>query len=272
MTSDTERDLAAAARVIASSKRLIAFTGAGISVESGVPTFRGEGGLWEAMDPGLLQIDRFNADPLASWVAIRALFYASRPDGTRPAPNAAHRVLAEWEARGRLSFLVTQNIDGLHAAAGSRKVAEFHGSIRELVCGRCGARVAVDGKSLDAGLLDPLPPHCAAIGVRGSACGGLLKPDFVFFGEGIPPAAYSAAFSAAESADACLIVGSTGVVYPAAEIPIVAKRSGARIIEIDPGETEFSAGISDLHLRLGAADALSRLDELVRLLAKEKTA
>jgi NAD-dependent deacetylase len=272
MKSETERDLAAAARVIASSRRLIAFTGAGISVESGVPTFRGEGGLWESMDPGLLQIDRFNADPLASWVAIRALFYAPRPDGTRPVPNAAHRVLAEWEARGLLSFLITQNIDGLHAAAGSRKVAEFHGSIRELVCGRCGGRVAVGAESLRAGLLDALPPRCAKIEARGTACGGVLKPDFVFFGEGIPPAAYSAAFSAAESADACLIVGSTGVVYPAAEIPIVAKGSGAKIIEIDPGETEFSSGVSDLHLRLGASDALSRLDGLVRLLVKENIA
>jgi len=257
MTSDAERDLAAAARVIASSKRLIAFTGAGISVESGVPTFRGEGGLWETMDPGLLQIDRFNADPLASWVAIRALFYAARPDGTRPAPNAAHRVLADWEGRGLLSFLVTQNIDGLHSAARSRKIAEFHGSIRELLCLRCGARVAAGAEALDAGLLDSLPPRCAV-------CGGILKPDFVFFGEGIPPEAYSAAFAAAESADACLIVGSTGVVYPAAEIPIIAKQAGARIIEIDPGDTEFSSQISELHIRLGASEAMARLDELVK--------
>jgi NAD-dependent deacetylase len=260
MNGDAERDLSTAARIIASSERLIAFTGAGISVESGVPTFRGEGGLWEKMDPGLLDIGRFNADPVRSWTAIRELFYAARPDGSRPEPNTAHRVLAEWERDGILSFLITQNIDGLHSAAGSRKVAEFHGSIRELVCRRCGERVAVTPEALAAGLLAVLPPRCAS-------CGAVLKPDFVFFGEGIPSDAYSAAFSAAESADACLIVGSTGVVYPAAQVPIIAKKAGAKIIEIDPGDTEFSSSISDVHIRLGASEAMARLNVLVGTLA-----
>jgi len=224
-----------------------------------VPAFRGEGGLWETMDPGLLQIDRFNADPLASWTAIRELFYMSRPE-----PNAAHRILAEWERNGWLSFLVTQNIDGLHSAALSRKIAEFHGSIRELVCCSCGGRFSVTKEALEAGLLDSLPPRCK-VGIAGEApCNGLLKPDFVFFGEGIPPAAYSSAFAAADSADVCIIIGSTGVVYPAAQVPIMAKRAGAKIIEIDPGDTEFSATIVDIHLRSGASEAMIRLDELVR--------
>jgi len=258
MNSETERDISAAATVIASATSLIAFTGAGISVESGVPTFRGEGGLWETMDPGLLQIDRFNDDPMASWTAIRALFYESRPE-----PNAAHRILAQWEQRGLLSFLITQNIDGLHSAAGSRKVAEFHGSIRELVCLRCGSRVKATAAALDGGLLKTLPPRCGAATGKGQSCGGLLKPDFVFFGEDIPSEAYRSACAAAESADVCLIIGSTGVVYPAASIPILAKRSGARVIEIDPGDTEFSNSIVDIHIKLGASEAMARLDELV---------
>jgi NAD-dependent deacetylase len=261
MRDDLEQTIAIAAETIGSSKRLIAFTGAGISVESGVPTFRGEGGLWEAMDPSLLQIDRFNADPTASWEAIRELFYKRRP-----LPNAAHRILAEWERLGILSFIITQNIDGLHSAAGSRNVAEFHGSIRELVCLRCGARVAATAEALDAGLLDSLPPRCSAPAARGAVCGGLLKPDFVFFGEGIPPEAYESALAAAESSDVCLIVGSTGLVYPAAQVPMLAKHAGAKIIEIDPGETEFSSGTSDVHIRLGASAAMIRLDDLVKAL------
>jgi NAD-dependent deacetylase len=264
MSESVESALSSAAKIIRNGKHVIAFTGAGISVESGVPTFRGTGGLWESMDPGLLQIDRFNADPEASWLAIRELFYKARPDGSRPAPNAAHRVLAEWERDGILAFLVTQNIDGLHSVAGSRNVAEFHGSIRELLCVRCGSRVPATDAALAAGLLDELPPRCSAPGSGGRPCGGLLKPDFVFFGEGIPQEAYRSAFAAASSADVCLVVGSTGVVYPAAEIPVLAKRAGAKVIEIDPGDTEFSQAISDIHLRLGASEALSRLDELVR--------
>jgi NAD-dependent deacetylase len=273
---ESARELELAAGIIAASRRLIAFTGAGISVESGVRTFRGEGGIWDEIDSGLLEIGRFDADPAASWEAIRAIFYASLPDGSRPAPNAAHRVLAEWERDGILSFLVTQNIDGLHAAAGSRKVAEFHGSVRELVCRRCGARVDAGAEALAGGLLDELPPRCSAparaagrADVRGRAeggetCGGVLKPDFVFFGEGIPPEAYEAAFSAAAAADACLVVGSTGVVYPAAAVPFAVKRSGGKVIEIDPGETEFGRKVADVRVRLGACEALTRLDELVR--------
>jgi NAD-dependent deacetylase len=273
MSTETGDYLEMAAGIIAASRRLVAFTGAGISVESGVPAFRGEGGLWEKIDPGLLEIGRFNADPAASWAAIRELFYASRPSAaagarTRAAPNAAHRVLAEWERDGILSFLVTQNIDGLHSAAGSRRVAEFHGSVRELVCRRCGARVSASPGALDAGLLDTLPPLCASTGSGGRPCGGVLKPDFVFFGEGIPAEAYGSAFAAAEGADVCLVVGSTGVVYPAAEVPIIAKRAGAALIEIDPGDTEFSASITDLHIRLGASEALTRLDGRVRALRR----
>jgi NAD-dependent deacetylase len=245
-----------AAEILRNSHRLIAFTGAGISVESGVPTFRGEGGLYESMDPSLLEIHRFNAEPAVCWAAIRDIFYSANAEGKRPEPNAAHRVLAKWEGEGRLHALITQNIDGFHTRAGSRNVIEFHGSTRELVCLRCGERLPMTAEALDAGLLDVLPPRCAS-------CGGILKPDFVFFGEGIPQDAYQAAFEAAAAADACIVVGSTGVVYPAAGVPIAAKRAGAKVIEVDPGETEFSSSIADVHVRLGAVEALTRLDDLM---------
>ncbi len=264
MSESVEASLSRAAEIIKGSRSLIAFTGAGISVESGIRPFRGSGGLWDEYDQSLLEIGRFNRDPGSSWEAIRAIFYASLPDGSRPAPNAAHRVLAQWERDGILAYIVTQNIDGLHSAAGSRKVAEFHGSVRELVCRRCGARVPAGPEALDAGLLGELPPLCAATGIGGGRCGGILKPDFVFFGEGIPREAYEAAFSAAAAADACIIIGSTGVVYPAARVPLIVKESGGSVIEVDPGETEFSGKVSDVHIRLGAGEAMARLDRLVR--------
>jgi NAD-dependent deacetylase len=256
MRETVEAALEGAAAMIRSGKSIIAFTGAGISVESGVPTFRGEGGLYETMDQSLLEIGRFNEEPAVCWEAIRGIFYSMSADGKRPEPNAAHRVLAKWEAEGRLDAVITQNIDGFHSLAGSRNVIEFHGSTRELVCRRCGSLVSASPEALDSGLLSSLPPLCA--------CGGILKPDFVFFGEGIPQDAYRAAFEAAAAADLCVIVGSTGVVYPAAGVPVAAKRGGAKVIEIDPGDTEFSASVADIHLRLGASEALTRLDALLR--------
>ncbi len=264
MSESVEASLSRAAAIIKESRSLIAFTGAGISVESGIKTFRGEGGIWDKYDPQLLDIRRFNHDPAASWEAIRGIFYASLPDGSRPAPNAAHRVLADWEREGILAFTVTQNIDGLHSAAGSRKVAEFHGSLRELVCRRCGARFPAGPAQLDSGLLDELPPLCSAPSPGDGRCGGILKPDFVFFNEGIPSAAYEASFAAAAGADACIIIGSTGVVYPAARVPLIVKESGGSVIEIDPGDTEFSDTLSDVHIRLGAGEAMARLDSQVR--------
>lgn len=244
---DNEADLKRAAELIGGSKRLIAFTGAGISVESGIPPFRGEKGIWNKYDPSLLEIGRFRAEPAASWKAIREIFYSSFGVAE---PNPAHRVLASWEESGRLSFLVTQNIDGLHRAAGSRKVSEFHGAMDELVCERCGKVLMAKEVALDS-----LPPRCAD-------CGGILKPNFVFFGEAIPTEAYRASFAAAEEADACVVVGSTGSVYPAAMVPLTVKRRGGALIEIDPGETEFSE-LADVHVKLGASEALTRLDALL---------
>ncbi len=248
MTPEASRAVLRAARAIKQASRLIAFTGAGISVESGIPPFRGEGGIWTRYDPDTLEIRRFLRDPAAAWPAIREIFYDYT---SRAEPNDAHRVLARWESEGRLSFLVTQNIDGLHEAAGSRALAEFHGSCRHLVCLDCGERVEATST-----LLANLPPRCP--------CGGIYKPDFVFFGEGIPRSAYEASFAAADSADVCLVIGSTGEVHPAAEVPRTVKRRGGLIVEIDPEPTGFTDSITDIFIRAGASEAMRELDAAVR--------
>jgi len=236
-----------AAEALKERKNFIAFTGAGISVESGIPPFRGEGGIWTKYDSEDLDLSRLLRQPERSWRTIRAIFY----DFTAKAePNDAHRILAEWERKGRLKFVVTQNIDGLHEAAGSKALAEFHGSCRDLVCLKCGKRIAARPD-----ILETLPPKCE--------CGGVYKPDFVFFGEGIPSEAYEAAFSAAEAADACLVIGSTGAVYPAAQVPRIVKQHGGLIVEIDPNPTEFTDSITDIFIRSTAAEAMRALDEAI---------
>ena len=253
MNSKTLNSVREAAEALKSRGKLIAFTGAGISVESGIPPFRGEGGIWTKYDPEDLELDHFLREPERCWRTIRAVFY----DFTSKAqPNDAHRILAKWEAEGRLKFLVTQNIDGLHAAAGSKAIAEFHGSCRDLVCLKCGKRVRANPD-----ILRTLPPRCS--------CGGVYKPDFVFFGEGIPREAYDSAFSAAQTADACLVIGSTGSVYPAAQVPLIVKQHGGLIVEIDPSPTEFTGNITDIYIPSGAAEAMVALDAELR--AKPQT-
>jgi NAD-dependent deacetylase len=245
LTKTIERGAAA----IASAKRLVAFTGAGISVESGIPPFRGSGGLWETYDPSILDIDTFRLDPEAAWKAIKALFY---DHWLSCAPNAAHKLLAEWETRGLLTATITQNIDGLHFAAGSRAVVEYHGSLRELVCRRCGARSEAKDVALTV-----LPPRCGD-------CGGVLKPDFVFFGEGIPGAAGREASALVAACDCLLLIGTSGEVQPAASLPPAAKRRGATIIELNPKPSAYTASIVDVFLPLGAAAGMERLDAALR--------
>jgi NAD-dependent deacetylase len=236
-----------AARLIRSARCLTAFTGAGISVESGIPPFRGPGGLWSKYDPRLLEIRYFLAHPEVSWPVLREIFYDHFGAAK---PNRAHEVLAAWEARGLLKTLITQNIDNLHFEAGSRSVVEFHGNSRTLVCLACGAR-----SPATAAVLETLPPRCS--------CGGILKPDFVFFGEDIPRAASRAAEEAARLTDAMVVVGSTGEVYPAALVPRRAKEHGAALIEINPEPSEFSADV-DVRVPLGAAEAFSLIEEEFR--------
>jgi NAD-dependent deacetylase len=237
-------EIPAAAALLAEARHLTAFTGAGISVESGIPPFRGPGGLWERYDPRTLELSYFRSQPGECWEVLRQLFYDHL---TEARPNEAHRVLARWEARGLLKALITQNIDNLHFRAGSRKVIEFHGHTRTLSCLGCGRIVASGSVSLDH-----LPPRCA--------CGDVLKPDLVFFGEVIPPQVREAADNAIEATDVLLVIGSTGEVYPAASLPHRAAELGARIIEINPVPSSFTEAMRTLFLGLPAGQALAELD------------
>ncbi|HOD99983.1 MAG TPA: NAD-dependent deacylase [Kiritimatiellia bacterium] len=241
-----------AAEQIATARHLTAFTGAGISVESGIPPFRGPGGIWNKYDPEVLDLHFFQRDPEQSWAAIREMFtcFLGTADQTPVLPNAAHQVLGEWEAAGVLKVVITQNIDGLHAAAGSRNLVEYHGHCRSMTCLDCAKELPLDHTTTRETV-----PRCD--------CGGLLKPDFIFFGEGIPSDMVERSEAAARQTDCMLLVGTSGAVYPAAFLPVLAKRLGAFIIEINPEPTEFTSGVTDLHLPLPAGAALMELNTQV---------
>jgi NAD-dependent deacetylase len=243
--ADALEEIREAASLIRAAHYLTAFTGAGISVESGIPPFRGPSGLWSTYDPRTLELGYFLAHPEKAWPVIREIFY---DHFGKAKPNKAHQELAHLETAGRLKVLITQNIDNLHYLAGSRSIVEFHGNSRLLLCLECGKCVEAN-----AGMLRTLPPRCP--------CGGLYKPDFVFFGEGIPPEAYARSKEAAGRADVMLVVGSTGEVYPAAMVPRWAKEVGAKIIEINPDDSEFSGSVTDIHIPMKAVEAFSLLEK-----------
>lgn len=247
--TNVEQALQEAARRIRGAHVLAAFCGAGISVDSGLPTFRGDGGIWGKWDPSLLELEQFWLQPERSWAVIKELFSAVRGVAGRAemAANAAHRILAKWERAGRLKLVITQNIDGLHQAAGSQRVVELHGHMRTLGCRKCGRTLPWTPEQMV-----PAVPRCP--------CGGVLKPDFVFFGEALPAEALAEAEKAARTTDCLLVIGTSGVVYPAATIPQMAKRAGATLIEINPGTPVFAEIPGDVFLPLGATEALGELD------------
>jgi len=244
---DIDKGLRDAADIIAGASYLTAFTGAGISVESGIPPFRGPDGIWTSYDPKILDIDFFRSNPERSWPAVKEIFYLFFG---KALPNYAHVFLAEQEKAGRLKVLITQNIDDLHFRAGSRNVVEFHGNSRRLVCMSCRKMVDASGPILD----EPVPT---------CSCGGILKPDFIFFGERIPEEAITAADSAVRKTDAMIVIGSTGEVYPAASYPEEAKRRGALIIEINPRESNFTRKITDIFIPMKSVDACRALAGLM---------
>jgi len=217
-----------AAELISRSRRTVALTGAGISAESGIPTFRGEGGLWTKYDPvKVASIETFLASPTAYWEVAKergSVALAAKP-------NPGHQALAAMEQAGRLEAVVTQNTDGLHQAAGSRRVIELHGSGRTVECLDCGRREP--RADVQARLDREMPPRCGNCGRT------RLKPTVVFFGESMPVEAVQEAFRLANESDVILVVGSSLVVYPAAEIPLEAVRGGAAMIVVNAEPTPF---------------------------------
>jgi len=237
-----------AARMILNAHHVTAFTGAGISVESGIPPFRGEGGLWSKYDPIFLEINYFHTHPAESWKLIKEIFYDFFG---KASPNEAHRVLAWMEQQGLLKAVITQNIDNLHQEAGSQTVYEFHGNSQKLVCTVCHREYRVQEVNLEQ-----LPPTCPF-------CGGLLKPDFVFFGEPIPEPANSSSFREAEIADVFLLIGTSGEIMPASMIPQIAKSHGAKIIEVNLTPSNYTHQITDIFLRGKATEVMRKLKEAI---------
>jgi NAD-dependent deacetylase len=226
-------------------------TGAGVSAESGIPTFRGDGGLWTKFDPiKVASIEYFMADPTAYWKVSKdrgRLALAARP-------NPGHDALAALEAAGHLAAVVTQNTDGLHQESGSRNVIEVHGSGRTVQCLDCGNREP--RSEVQARLEVEMPPRC-------KVCGGVfLKPTVVLFGEAMPQAAIQEAFALARLADVMLVVGTSLVVYPAADIPFVAVRAGAKLVVINAEPTPFDE-LAEVVIRGKSGEVLPEIVELI---------
>ncbi len=235
-----------ASEIIKHSGRITAFTGAGISVESGIPPFRGENGLWSKYDPKYIDINYFNSNTKKSWEIIKEIFYDFFISAK---PNAAHRALAILEEKNIIQTIITQNIDNLHQEAGSKNVFEFHGNSQTLICLDCSNKY--NFKDI---VFDNLPPKC-------SNCQGILKPDFVFFGEPIPERANRQSFLEADSSDLFLLIGTTGEVMPACMFPYMAKQNGAKIIEINIEASNYTGSITDVFLKGRATEMMSELIE-----------
>lgn len=238
-----------AAEYILDSKRTCAFTGAGISVESGIPTFRGENGLWNKYDPGFLDINYFQSNAQKSWELIKEVFYDYFG---KAAPNSAHYALAQLEADNHLYSIITQNIDNLHQRAGSINVIEYHGTSHKLVCTGCSNIYTAEEKFLKV-----LPPVC-------ENCGAVLKPDFVFFGEPIPEAASKGAAREVVGSDLFILIGTTGEIMPASMIPYQAKQNGAKIIEINITPSNYTNSITDIYLEGRATEVLGSLLDIIK--------
>jgi NAD-dependent deacetylase len=238
-----------AAGLLAGATRVSALTGAGISAESGVPTFRGADGLWKTYRAETLATpEAFARDPALVWE-----WYDWRRGLIAPVrPNAGHAVLAGWERRFEGFALITQNVDGLHARAGSTSVIELHGNIWKLRCTREGTVEECRDTPLAR-----IPPVCAG-------CGALLRPHVVWFGEALDPAVLDRAFAVAAASRAMLVIGTSAVVEPAASLPRVAARAGAKIIEINVEPTPLTP-LADVFLPGRAGEILPLLDaRLVR--------
>jgi len=239
-----------AVSVIKKSKSMIALTGAGISVESGIPDFRSAGGLWDKYDPAIYaSIHSFRNMPERVWEMIFELIDITE----RAKPNSAHLALANLEEMGLLKAVITQNIDNLHQEAGSKNVIEYHGNAKHLVCLTCGAQYS----PLDFDPEHKEIPHC-------EACGKVLKPSVVFFGEMIPPDALYNSQRYAEEADVVLVVGTSAVVYPAASIPGVVKSHGGIVIEFNLERTELTGSITDIFIQGKAGQTLPQVVNLLK--------
>ncbi|MDY6791958.1 MAG: NAD-dependent deacylase [Thermodesulfobacteriota bacterium] len=241
-----------AAKDLASAKNVVALTGAGISVESGIPPFRGKGGIWEKFDPmEFAHIDEFMKDPARVW---NVLIKEMKDIVDTAKPNDGHYGLAKLEQKGILKTVITQNVDGLHQKAGNTDVIEFHGNFAWQKCMTCDKRVETIRVNMSQ-----IPPRCE--------CGGILRPECIFYGEMIPTNHLLRSRLVSSRCDIMLVVGTSAVVQPASFMPVMAKQSDAKVIEINPEKTPLTGDISD-YLIMGKAGPVMKqiIEELEVLL------
>jgi len=232
------------AQDLAGAKNVVALTGAGISAESGIPPFRGKGGVWEKIDPmEYAHINAFMKDPAKVW---NVLLKEMKEIIDQARPNDAHKGLAKLEKLGILQTIITQNVDGLHQMAGNTDVIEFHGTFAWNRCLDCGKRC-------ETGQIDltHIPPRCE--------CGGIYRPECVFFGEPIPSHHLSRSKKISSECDIMLVVGTSAVVQPAAIMPSIAKEYGAKVIEINPETTPLSVSVSDYIVKGKAGRVMNKI-------------
>ena len=249
-TNNLDGKINAAAEMILTSRSLVVFTGAGISTESGIPDFRSPGGIWTKFDPEDFTIQKFLASPETRKKQWRVLL-----DGGLIAdaePNRAHHAVAELEEMGKLTCVITQNIDNLHQKAGNspEKVYELHGNMKWLRCMDCDVRYPLD-KIVERYRLQEDIPDC-------EHCHGILKPDVVFFGELLPEATLKKATFNATRCDLLIVIGSSLVVYPAASIPMYAKESGAKLVIINNTPTPCDS-VADVIIHYSAGEVMERM-------------
>jgi NAD-dependent deacetylase len=232
----------AAAELIAKRKNLVAFTGAGISVDSGIPAFRGGQGLWDRYDPmEYAEISVFERYPEKVWIMLREMSDVI----LQAKPSGAHIALGILEKKGILRSVITQNVDGLHQEAGNSDVIEYHGNHRMLKCTRCSRTLPLERETVHV-----LPfPACPI-------CRQPLKPDVVFFGEQIPMQAIVRANHEVQNCHVMLVIGTSATVFPAADIPYMAKSNGAVIIEINVEPTSFTSSVTNYFLQGRASDIM----------------
>ncbi len=244
-----------AAELVAAARKLVVFTGAGVSTESGIPDFRSPGGIWSRFDPEDFTYQKFVADPEARRKQWRMLGEGHLTTDAKP--NPAHYAIAELDRLGKLDCVITQNVDNLHHRAGvpAEKVFELHGNVQWAVCLSCGQRYPFEHikARLEGG---EEIPDC-------EGCQGMLKPDAVLFGEQLPAAVLQEASQRSSDCDLFIVVGSTLVVYPAAYMPIYAVRGGAKLIIVNLSDTPMDAEAAVL-IRAKAGEAMSRIVERVK--------
>lgn len=247
MTTHDNNVYERAAEVVRTTTNAIAVTGAGISVESGIPDFRSAGGLWTKYPPEqFATMDAFLSDPDKVW----EMWYELAATLQDVKPNPGHYALATLEQQTHLKAVITQNIDALHQHAGSNTVIEYHGNADQVACTACFRHRKMDLSQRALGA-----PRCE--------CGGVMKPDVVLFGETIPEYPLKTSDMLARGCDVLIVVGTSAQVYPAASLPYLAKENGATIIECNTEPTDFTKVITDIFLQGPAGETLPKLVEQV---------